>query len=413
MWVTRRISQSIVVTGTAETVLAARQADYTLRARTRLTIGGTMTQRVHSLVPALTWERLTYGTFSCISARMLLAAILLFPSFPIKAIASETPSQAIAPKCRIDLRTVVTGAFAFSPWGSPEGRSGPPIRSLWFLDNSQLAISVVTRVNGEPGLASREGTSNDSPYRLHAVLVDAASGKVRGVPEWPSNSRYTGIIAANDRGFVTEAGRELTLYSSDLTPIKRITLPPLKPDQSTHERYWAARPSWSGRRVLFIGESGLIWLDAENLQILKQWDEVLKGPVTASDDQLIVHPFARHFGEPESNLMSEVPGASWKSIPSTTYASEQQFVGDNLLFFHRCAFADPSVPCGAFLMQIDSGEASRLKPPREGWGLGAPAASRDDKRFVVLVGEEKGQYPAFDISGHSVLKAVLATILKV
>jgi len=58
-------------------------------------------------------------------------------------------------------------------------------------------------------------------------------------------------------------------------------------------------------------------------------------------------------------------------------------------------------------MQIDSGEASRLKPPREGWGLGAPAASRDDKRFVVLVGEEKGQYPAFDISGHSVLKAVL------
>jgi len=58
-------------------------------------------------------------------------------------------------------------------------------------------------------------------------------------------------------------------------------------------------------------------------------------------------------------------------------------------------------------MEIDTGQTSRLEPPRKDWDLGVAAASRAGNRFVVLVNEEKGEYSALDISGHSVLKGLL------
>jgi len=280
------------------------------------------------------------------------------------------------------------------------------------LDNQRVAATVVTQAAGPPTLPARGEPTTASPFRLDAVLIDAATGKILGTPAWPSNSRFAGIVAANDRGFVTETGVELTLLSPDLAPIKRLTLPPLPPNPYRGERYWNPRPSWSGRRVLLLGQvfwikGPWLWLDAEGLQVLESWQDIRTGDVTLSDDRLVMDTGGRHFGDPPSRLVMSVPGGKWSPIPSTLHASAPQFVGPDLLYFQSYSTIDFPAQGGVFLMRTDSGEVSRLQPPRRGWGFGRAAASRTGKRFVILIEETKGRHPALDIGGHGVLRALL------
>lgn len=169
------------------------------------------------------------GTYSYTRWWMLSAVVPLLISFPISVYGGGHSGATVAPLYQIDLRSVVKGPFLFEPWGSPESRSGLPIRSLCFLDNQQIAVTVVTQAGGKPGLATRIEPNSSSPFRLYAILIGASSGRILASPDWPSNSRFAGIVAANDKGFVTESGRDLTLFSTDLTPGKRISLPSLPP----------------------------------------------------------------------------------------------------------------------------------------------------------------------------------------
>jgi len=243
------------------------------------------------------------------------------------------------------------------------------------------------------------------------VLVEASSGKLLGTPQWPSNSRYALVIAVNDKGMVLEAGTDLTLFSLDLRPVKRITLSPVPADQYGHDNNWVPHSSWSGKRVLLLGgrvwmKGPWLWLEAENLEVLRSWEDVLKLPIAVSDDQLVMGTGARRFGDPPSTLVLSAPGGDWRPIPSTANPSTPQFVGPELLFFHRFDTICTPEGVGAYLTHTDNWEASRLEPPRKSWGFGRAATSRTGKRFTILLGQTKGSHPALDISGHSVLRAI-------
>ncbi len=338
-------------------------------------------------------------------------AALLLLCFRIDACAAQAPPTTATPSYRIDLRLMVKGPFVFEPIGHPESRVGLPIRSLWFLDNRRVAATVVTQAAGQPMLPRRGEPTAASPFRLDAVLIEAATGKILGRPAWPSNSRFALIVAANDRGFVMQAGTEVTLLASDLGPIKRLALPPLPADEYGHDRNWSPRSSWSGRRVVLLSwrtwdRGSWLWLDAEDLQVLESWQDVGTGDVAVSDDRLVMDTGGRHFGDPPSRLVTSVPGGKWSPIPSTVGASSWQFVGPDLLYFHRYSTIGFPAQGGVFLMHTDSGGVSRLGPPRKGWGLGRAAASRTGKRFVILIVETKGSHPALDIGGHGVLRAL-------
>ena len=339
-----------------------------------------------------------------------MAVVFLPTCLLINGRAVEAPRTNVAPACRIDLKSVVKEAFLFEPWGSPEGRSGPPVRSIWFLDNQRLAVTVVTQAGGKPELATRGGPNASSPFRLNAVLIDATSGKILDTPGWPSNSRFAGIIAANGKGFVTQRGEELTLLSFDLAPIKQVTLPPLPRNYLTG--YWSPHTSWSGRHLLFFAGPAWVkipwlWVDAESLQVLESWQDVVTGTVTASDDQVVSEPYSRRFGDPPSTLKAEVPGGNWKPIPLTLSASVPRFVGPDLLYFHRYIRGTAPPRAEAFLVRIDGSEIFRLETTHKGWVPGQASVSRVGNRFVILVGKTEGSHPALDIGGYSVLKGLL------
>jgi hypothetical protein len=230
------------------------------------------------------------------------------------------------------------------------------------------------------------------------------------MPDWPSSSRFAGIVAANDKGFVTERGEELTLLSFDLVPIKRMTLPALP--RNFLSGYWSPHSSWSGRHLLFFAGPAWVkipwlWVDAESLEVLESWRDIVTGPVTVSDDQVISQPYSRRFGDPPSTLMAEVPGGSWRPIPSTLSASVPSFVGPNLVYFHRPQTINHPASAEAFLFRTDGSEIFRLETTRKGWEPGRAVVSRVGNRFVILEGEMKGSHPALDIGGQSVLKGVL------
>ena len=292
-------------------------------------------------------------------------------------------------------------------WTGTEGRFGTPIRSLSFLDSGRLAVTVVTRAQGNPELARRDEPSAASAFQLNALIIEAYSGRVLESPHWPSNSRFAGIIAVNGKGLLIERGQELTLLSPDLKPVKQLTLPPLPAGEFTS--YWSFHASPSGRRVLFFAgpiwtRVRWLWVDAEELQVLSTWEDVLNGSVAVSDDQLILQPFMQHAGDPPTTLMVRVPGGEWHPLPSTLQASNPRFVAPDLLCFSRHFEISSVLPSGVFLMRTATGEASRLEPPHKGWGFGRAATSASGGRFVILLNETSGSHPALDIGGHLVLK---------
>lgn len=320
----------------------------------------------------------------------------------------------ISPSYRIDLSSVVRRPLVFEPVGpGGESRVGLPIRSLRFLDNRRLAAAVVTQATGVPNLLSRGAPSAASPFRLDAVLFDASSGKVLVAPSWSSNSRYNWIVAANSAGFVLQTGRELCLLSPGLKEAKRMTLPPPTPDKYAQERSWSAWPSWSARRILLTGgrvwERGpWIWLDAERLRVLRSWEAVLYMPLAVSDCALVMGTGGgRYFGGPPNCLQVATAGEGWRRIPSTVNPELVQFVSPSLLYVHCCRIRGLVESYSALLMRTNGTVILRFGDEHKGLGPGQAAVSRDGSRFVVLVEQTKGGFPALDIGGHSLLRGLL------
>jgi hypothetical protein len=341
---------------------------------------------------------------------IIWVATLLFTCFRIDAAAAEAPRSAISPAYRIDLKSVMN-AEAVPQVGTRE-TAWVPVVTLAFLSNGRLAATLVAPTREAPGLATRGGPDAASPFRLRGVVIEASTGKVLAAPEWPSNSRAAGIVAVNDRGFVTEIGTELTLFSPELAPIKRLALPPCAANGYVSEGDWYPDSSWSGKHLLLVSgpvwsRACWLWVDAEALRLLAAWEEDRSGPVAVSDDRMVLNPSGRHFGDPPLPLEVAVPGGDWKPLPSTLSSSGQQFVGPDLLYFQRYAAISSPVRPGVFLMRTDTGEVSRLNRLRKGWGFGRAATTRTGKRFAILIGQTKGSHPALDVGGHSVLRGLL------
>lgn len=321
-------------------------------------------------------------------------------------------SSDIGAAYRVDLRSVLK-ANALPQLGTRE-TPWVPVITLAFLNNERLAATLVVPAKVAPGLTTRDAPDAASPFRLCAVILDASTGRVLTTPEWPSNSRAAGIIAANDRGLVIEKGVEITLLSADLTPVEQTTLPsPSVTGGHADGTDWGpTAASWSGKRVLLTAGPAWavrpwLWFDTEKLRVLKSWEDSATGPIAVSDDRLVIEPSSRHFGDPPSGLEVAVPGGDWKPLPPTMGASAPGFVGPNLLYFHRYIQGTVPPQVEAFLMRTDTGEVSRLEPPRKGWALGQAAVSRVGNRFVVIIGQTKGFHPALDIGGDSVLRGLV------
>jgi hypothetical protein len=141
--------------------------------------------------------------------------------------------------------------------------------SAVFLDDDTLAISLFVR-NPRPGLSVR-GKVLGGSYLFQTFFLDVKSGKTLYTQTWSNSGIGCGLFPASNGTFVVSHGLELSLHSSDGTPLKSLSLDPkdfpravtvkLSPSGNT---LFAVRSDQQGEHVLRIRTADLQilgWLD--------------------------------------------------------------------------------------------------------------------------------------------------------
>ncbi len=100
-----------------------------------------------------------------------------------------------------------------------------------FVSEGVVAASFITQEPTPP--LEHRGDPNGAPlYRLHAVFLGAASGKVLRTLDWPLENPYAGIFPLYDGRFLFLSTQRIVLYSADWTPVKELPLPQLQQPHS-------------------------------------------------------------------------------------------------------------------------------------------------------------------------------------
>ena len=216
---------------------------------------------------------------------------------------------------RLDVR-----ALGFANLRRHESSYPRPTGPVGYLGGGQIVVNFVTRVATE-GLPQRDRPDASLPFRLHALFVDAATGKVNTDSESPTASGQSCPLRSTGGKFVVFTPDKLLLYSAGLELLNELSLP-LR-SQATWESWWLF-PSPGGRyllirydaksnasrddeferaistrdyalrdRILAEAEEGEELIDMEELKILRTWtrkfgpgDDFL--PSSISDEGLLV-----------------------------------------------------------------------------------------------------------------------------
>lgn len=310
--------------------------------------------------------------------------------------------ETISPRWRVDTRLFVGS----KPLGLIVGRGhethGEPHMSLYFVDDNTLVLSSVAR-SGEANLASRSSLQ-DGALRLHVILVDAISGKIRNDFTLPTGTRFAGVVATFGGNLVIQRGPDLTVYSPLGTELSHLKLPPLQ------EGEWHPHVSPSGKHILFVATNlttntpvPWIWIMTQNLTMLRSWEEPQTGPVSVSD-QAITMTTCIWLSDCEHKLEVKDIFGSWKTV--FTFNIDQKpypyFLSDNLLVVQYSPTGITIIrPTGEVVSGQDLDAASK------GYAWRGAVSSLAGNRFLMPGATIKGASHAFDVSGRGILKCFL------
>lgn len=298
------------------------------------------------------------------------------------------------PKWRISLKSAIGSPPLGKVFGRVQEYKALPRTSLWFTDNNTLVATFVIR-EGKGDLSSRDSVDTTLPLRLRLVFIDATSGQVLTTPDWPTDSRDAGVIAVRDGRFVTQRGSELTLYTPDLKPLKKLKLPRLT------EGDWIAHTSPTGKNILFIPSGhrtgSWLWLETDTMQIIHSWEDKQTGDVTVADDKVAMITCTwSHECEPHIRVRGTT--TDWKTIAPGSRQSYPQFVNEDMLLLSGSPIK---------LIQTDGSVVFAEDLPLEGCWWGRVSASSGGQRFVVPRCAGKGAIAALDVGQRAELKEIL------
>jgi hypothetical protein len=325
-------------------------------------------------------------------------------------------NQAISPGWRTDLRPAVRSS-PVRPIVTRQESVGRPWSSLWFVNNNTIvATFVVHEEGGKSQVSRRDSLDSTLPLRLRAMFLDASTGKITTTRDWPTDSRMARVVAVHDGKLVTLGKNELTLYSSDLTPIKSITLP-----AGSFE--WSAHTSPSGKSILFFSadfREGLrIWVETGSLTILSSWEDSPSGLLTISDKNVATSTCwwgweckswkvngnggaacVESGPKCESKIQIRELSTGWKTIGDGEHYQQAQFVNDEMIFL-------PGKDSGK-LIGIDGKVILDEPKVHRSWGCWGTGVvpTADGHRFLIPSCLWKGAVASLDIGSHPVLKQI-------
>lgn len=314
----------------------------------------------------------------------------------------------VSPRWSVRIQDVIKDPIVPTVYGrGREYKRQPEIR-LHFVDNSTLAVSIVTLPRNSPKLAVREPSDPSLPMRLQAIFLDAATGKVLATPSWPTPDRKARIIAARDGKVVTLVENKVTLFGSDLKAMKTLTLPMamaavVSPSEKTilftaykDSSHWSGNPRLTRPEDL---ESLWYWVSFDDLQIFKSWEEPLTGPISITNDTVAMVA-CTYTSVCEPHLAVRRVDQGWRNIAPAKWGADPVFLTNELVLVSKVSDLDGSA---VFDLPQEDG--------RIGWGRPCyppcEVAPRSSGRFIFPGWKTTGYLPSLDIAGHSVLEKLL------
>jgi hypothetical protein len=185
------------------------------------------------------------------SKRLTIATCALFlatATFAQKPKIKEVHASSDHPVWRVDLQSQ-----GFPPNSSDlqRRRGFANFDTISFLSDSVLAATFVTRED-IPDLQRREDPNHLRPYRLHAIFLDALTGKTLRTLAWPVENPNAGIFPRPDGGFLLLTTEKIVSYSPGWNPLKELPLSDLHPTSSATLGAIAESPSYNSLVIQFL-----------------------------------------------------------------------------------------------------------------------------------------------------------------
>lgn len=211
--------------------------------------------------------------------------------------------------------------LGYAPWSPREGiELGMRIGQLHFLSDEQLVVTFVA--HEVPGiLPRRDRPETSSNLELHALFVDAETGRLAATREWPTFSERSRVAPAGGGKFVVITPDKLSLYSHQLELLKEVDLPVGR--EATANDWNVERSPGGGYLLVSFGlrsteDNPHGWLGAEvkrelfdagTLQVNRTWTETgvgIKYFEVPSDDGSVFTTDRR------GALVFGFPGGPWR-----------------------------------------------------------------------------------------------------
>jgi len=161
-----------------------------------------------------------------------------------------------------------------------------------FVGEGVVAATFITQ-EPAPGLQRRDDPNRAPLYRLHAVFLEAASGKVLKTLDWPLDNPNAGIFPRYDGSFLFLSTHRIVLYSPDWTPVKELPLPQL---QQPHAYLAGIAESPSGKVLVVRFHQGssirCVRISTDTLEGSEEPCEIPE-EFTVSDDAMAVSEWGR------------------------------------------------------------------------------------------------------------------------
>jgi hypothetical protein len=207
--------------------------------------------------------------------------------------------------------------------------------ALFFLDDSTLAATFVTREN-MPGLQRRSDVNHATPFKLHSILFDAASGRIIKKLEWGTLSPDIGIAGRSDGNILIVSYDRLLVVSRDDDTIADIAMPAPPIEDSTLQRY---RISPSGKTVVMQygvhGEKECITVHTDTGELKREKCEFTPDSAI-SDNQVVVTRYETKGGRTPEVWIRNFDQDFHLLCHAVTGCGSSSFVNnDMLLMFHR------------------------------------------------------------------------------
>nr|HEV7953149.1 hypothetical protein [Candidatus Acidoferrales bacterium] len=204
-----------------------------------------------------------FSTFSKTLHRTLPLALMLMGSFTIVSPISEAQKSKVSAVADAPVWSVALQDFGYKGEipGSKRMTELAGFGSVFFIGDDTVVCTFITSET-VPGLQRRDDPNLVLPFKLHAVLLDATTGKMRKTLDWGSDGVNVGLFPGANGTFVMFSEGMVAAFSSDGEELSEMRAP-LENHANATLKNIRVSPSGATIAVIFGGASDFDcdWID--------------------------------------------------------------------------------------------------------------------------------------------------------